>query len=157
MQTDPIMLTEPIVFVDRDAYSTLAASGEHAFPRLRKFCEITTACPIHDCAALISSRPSASACFFVSQDPTPEGGGLQFQVSFPGNALSGTDCNGLLDGSPILPRTENYATTNRIEMQACSAVGGTCAFLPSPEGRGFSRFFGEGRVLGRQSGCGCVR
>jgi len=81
----------------------------------------------------------------ICQDPTPEGGGLQFQVSFPENALSGTDCNGLLDGSPILLRTENYATTNRIEMQACSAIGGTWAFLPSPEGRGFSRFFGENR------------
>ena len=79
----------------------------------------------------------------MRQDPTPKGGGLQFQISFPENALSGTDCNRLLDESPILLRTENYANTNRIRMQACSANGGTCAFLPTPKGRGFSRFFGD--------------
>jgi hypothetical protein len=68
----------------------------------------------------------------ISQDPTAEAGGLQYQVSFPENALSGTDCNRLLDGSPILLRTENYATTKRNEIQACSDVVGTCAFLPTP-------------------------
>ncbi len=79
----------------------------------------------------------------LGQDPTAEAGGLQYQVSFPENALSGTDCNRLLDGSPILLRTENYATTKRNEIQACSDVVGTCAFLPTAEAGGFSRFSGE--------------
>jgi hypothetical protein len=35
-------------------------------------------------------------------------------------------------------RTENYATTKRNEIQACSDVVGTCAFLPTPKGGGFS-------------------
>ena len=95
-------------------------------------------------AALKNMRTAASSMsnlLRLSQDPTPKGGGLQYQVSFPENALSGTDCNRLLDGSPILLRTENYATTKRNEIQACSDVVGTCAFLPTPKSGGFSPFF----------------